>query len=301
MSVRIPEFSTPMNTIEGASVINSGSGDTALVVCGGVHGNEPAGVIAIEKITGLVKSGDWKINGAVYGLVGNPAALQKSVRFIDENLNRAFNGYVSNLTEGKRAREIVGWLKEIAAVYKNLHLVDLHSVSIGDTRIAVFNAENPGSKQWALQISPIPFRMGSYERIVPGTLMGAVEKFGGIAVSIECGNHSSETGATVGLEHVESALLSLGMLTGARTSFKGRVDYEGAPRTYTLIDIIKPTPGFSFISPDVRSEMFVAAGEPYARDNTGDIRAPQDCYLIMPAKNPQPEDFDAGFLAIKTD
>lgn len=286
--------------IEGASVIvHSPTSETCLVIVGAIHGNEPAGPKAIGIMKELVTKGDWNVSGAVYGLIGNPEAMKRSVRFCDENLNRAFNGHISNSLEGKRAQEILMWLKEIAARHKRFYLLDIHSVSIGETRVVVFDSDNQRAESWAKEISPLPFRLGSPGRIVPGTLFSAVEKVSGCGLCIECGNHSSETGASVALEHIENALRSLGALSSASTSFKEKITYEGESRTYVVIDVIRTAPGFVFTVPDVRSEAFIKKGDVYARDNAEEHRAPVDCYLIMPSKVPQPEDFDAGFLAVR--
>ena len=289
-----------MQLIEGASVIQtSDSREVCFVVVGGVHGNEPAGIRAIHMLTTLVHDGTWQIEGNVYALIGNPEAINKSERFCEENLNRAFKDPESNTREGMRARDIRTWFSELAGMYKNVYLLDLHSVSIGETRIVVFDPGRQRSEAWAQQISPIPFRMGSPRSIVSGMLTSAIEKLGGVAVLIECGNHASETGVTVALEHIENALSSLHMLKAQKASFKGSVAYEGDPHTYIVTDIIKTAPGFTFTDSDVRSETFVKKGDVYAKDDRSEHRAVEDCYLMMPAKNPQPEDFDAGFLATR--
>lgn len=269
-----------------------------MIISGCVHGNEPAGAIAIERVRELITAKDWVVEGTVYGLIGNPRAQEKNVRFIDENLNRAF-GRAENPDsyEAKRAADITTWLKEVVSLQPHTYLIDAHSVSMGEVRIGIFSHEDTRAEDWCKQISPIPFKIGSEERVLPGTLMGAIEKIGGVGICIECGNHSSETGATVALEHIEHALESLGMLKQKKTSFKNHISYEGEPRTYILSDIIPSTPGFIFTRP-VASETFLRKGEVYARDNTQEYAAPYDCYIMMPSKDPHPEDFDAGFLAV---
>ena len=89
------------------------------------------------------------------------------------------------------------------------------------------------------------------------------------------------------------------MLTKSSVSFKNKVEYEGSIRTYTLSAPIKPHQGFVWDLP-VASEVFLKAGKQYAHDDLGAHVAPEDCYILIPSKDPQPEDFDAGFLAIKT-
>ncbi len=282
-------------TLPGASLLASEPSEACLVIVAGVHGNEPAGVRAIEEVRRLLSQGDWKIDGTVFSLIGNPRAVEANARFIDENLNRVFEDAKDNGSyEARRAEEIRTWFAELARSFKRVFVLDLHSVSIGEVYMTIFNADNPGCREWAERVSAIPLRFAYTAAIVPGSLIGAIEKLGGIGISIECGNHASESGTTVALEHIEGALQELHMLKHGK-SFRGTV-YPGTKRTYTLFASINPSSGFAFTIP-VESEMRLSKGQIFALDETGDHRAPQDCYLIMPAKDPNPGDTGAGFLA----
>ena len=65
-----------------------------LLIClGGMHGNEPAGVLSIQEVARLldIESGinpDFQYRGRLLGLRGNLAALEKKQRFIKRDLNR---------------------------------------------------------------------------------------------------------------------------------------------------------------------------------------------------------------------
>ena len=287
-----------MQIPESAFIINaSDSTDRCFVISAGIHGNEPVGANALTSLRELIDTKDWVVDGAVYGLIGNPRAAEKNVRFIDENLNRAFGTPLSNTYESGRAQEIVTWLEELSRTYTNVYLLDLHSVSIGDTTMTIYCEDNEKARAWADEISPIPFRLTYREEVMPGALIGVVHKLGGIGVAIECGNHVSERGADVALEHIENALMSLGFLKAHTRSYRNN-SFEGERRTYSLLAPVKPTHGFRF-TVDPVSELFLKEGEVYAEDPVGVRHAPSDCYLMMPSKDPQPEDFDAGFLAIK--
>ncbi len=284
--------------IEGVTVFTTAPSDVCLIISGAVHGNEPAGPKAMQMLRELISKNDWVLSGNVYGIISNPRALEQNVRFIEENLNRAFGRNENPASyEALRAEEISCWLTETVAKYHHSYLLDLHSVSVGETRIAIFPQHTKKSKQWCEHVSPIPFVIGSDEHILPGTLMGAMDKLGGISVSIECGNHTSEHGASVALQHIENALESLSMPNKKRTSYSRTITYDQPKRTYILTDIIKPTNGFVFTHP-VESETFLKKGEVFARDTLGERTAPYDCFIIMPSKNPQPNDYDAGFLAV---
>ncbi|MEE3227339.1 MAG: succinylglutamate desuccinylase/aspartoacylase family protein, partial [Bacteroidota bacterium] len=61
-----------------------------LFITGGVHGNEPSGVQALQKVFAQLKQEQPEIKGTVVGVSGNHKALQANVRYIDEDLNRTW-------------------------------------------------------------------------------------------------------------------------------------------------------------------------------------------------------------------
>jgi predicted deacylase len=287
--------------LEGLEVLATAAAPSkrCFVIVGATHGNEPAGIRAINMVRSLVRAGEWKIDGNVYGLIGNPRAVETGARFTQENLNRAFGRADNpNSYEAKRAVDIATWFQSLAKKHAEMYLLDLHSVSMGETRITIYNSANPKAEKWAREISPIPFFLGETDEVLPGALVNEFEKVGGIALAIECGNHGSETGATVALEHIERAFESLGMLKESSVSFKDKVPYDGESRTYTLTAPIKPHKGFVW-DLSVASELRLSAGTQFAHDDLGPQIAQEECYIMMPSKVPQPEDFDAGFLAVK--
>ena len=67
-----------------------------LLVClGGIHGNEPAGVRAIEIVNTLLRNEpdinpDFEFSGRIIGLAGNVQALKKQKRFLQmEDLEKS--------------------------------------------------------------------------------------------------------------------------------------------------------------------------------------------------------------------
>ncbi|MFM2268059.1 MAG: succinylglutamate desuccinylase/aspartoacylase family protein [Bacteroidota bacterium] len=79
-----------IGTYEGAAR------QTLVFAVGAMHGNEPAGVQAIEKLLEMLheeptKNPDFKFNGKLVGLIGNLAAFQQGIRYISEDMNRLFS------------------------------------------------------------------------------------------------------------------------------------------------------------------------------------------------------------------
>ena len=65
-----------------------------LLICiGGMHGNEPAGILAIQEVFRLLDIEDacnpeFSYRGSFIGIRGNLRAIQNEQRFIDRDLNR---------------------------------------------------------------------------------------------------------------------------------------------------------------------------------------------------------------------
>lgn len=94
-----------------------GDGEPEIAIVGGIHGDEPCGPIAVED---LVESAP-EVDRPVKLIVANEKALARGVRYVDEDLNRAFPGTPDADThEGKLAHEL---LNEI----RGCEVLSLHS------------------------------------------------------------------------------------------------------------------------------------------------------------------------------
>jgi succinylglutamate desuccinylase len=59
-----------------------------LIILGGIHGNEPAGVLAAARVAPRLRAKEGHLRGEIALLRGNARALARKVRYIDEDLNR---------------------------------------------------------------------------------------------------------------------------------------------------------------------------------------------------------------------
>ena len=65
-----------------------GDGDPEVAVVGGIHGDEPCGLRAVERLL----DADLEVERPVRLIVANEAALDAGERYLDADLNRAFPG-----------------------------------------------------------------------------------------------------------------------------------------------------------------------------------------------------------------
>jgi succinylglutamate desuccinylase len=94
-----------------------GDGDPEVAIVGGIHGDEPCGPSAVDD---LLKA-DLEIQRPVKLIVANEEALEEGVRYLEEDLNRAFPGDPDADThEGRLAHEL---LREI----RGCDILSLHS------------------------------------------------------------------------------------------------------------------------------------------------------------------------------
>jgi succinylglutamate desuccinylase len=153
---------------------DSGIEGKALAVFCGVHGNEKAGVYAVNKI---LKNIEIK-KGIVYFVFANPKAIEENKRFIDKNLNRCFfDDQNGESYEEKRAKDLIKILDLSDA------LLDVHASNSSETTPFVIT-ENGFDivKNMNFEIIATGF-----DNLEPGATDGFMKNKGKIGICIECG------------------------------------------------------------------------------------------------------------------
>lgn len=255
-----------------------------IVVIGGLHGNEPVGVEAIIQFQNKAKN---LRKGEITFILGNPQAYLQNVRFINSNLNRSFIPDFTDDYEGSRAKEITDFLKK----YKPDYLLDLHSVSVGDLKMEVHR--NIKSIKEGI-INPDYLQIILTQKASTGSAIHL--KFIDKTLCLECGNHTSKTGLNAAISKIKEILNFYDMADFSTAT----TDSRSTIFAYTLTEPIIPKPDFQFVNPDITSEVFVKKNQIYALSGSTPIISPGNRYIIMPSKNPNINDTDAGFLAQRT-
>lgn len=109
-----------------------------ILIFGGTHGNEWTGVYAVTKYEEQFKKEFPHLN--LHFIHANPEAFRHNKRFLDEDLNRAFQFLDEDRPhsyEHKRAKEIRGMIK------KNSFLVDLHTTTSNMGNTIIITREHP--------------------------------------------------------------------------------------------------------------------------------------------------------------
>jgi succinylglutamate desuccinylase len=284
-----------------------------LVVTAGLHGNEPAGVIACRRVLRELATRQPALRGRFVALSGNRPAIARNVRSIEHDLNRLWTRDAIARTKAAERRtldpehaelvELVEVLeREFVRAGGPITVLDLHSTSGAGPPFALL-AHPERSKALALGLD-VPVLLG-LERILGGTLLEWATGLGHRAVVLEGGQNEAPT--TV--DHHESALwvflVGAGLIAEkdapAFSEHRARL-HKGAGELPRLLEIsyrhelragerFEMVPGWANFSP-------VRAGELVAR--TGDaleheVRSPQTATMIMPRY--QGQGLDGFFLA----
>ncbi|KMM86141.1 succinylglutamate desuccinylase [Pseudomonas taetrolens] len=79
-----------------------------VLLSAGIHGNETAPIELLDRLLHDIARGDVKPRARILFLFGNPAAMRTGARFVEEDLNRLFNGRHENSSgpEALRACEL---------------------------------------------------------------------------------------------------------------------------------------------------------------------------------------------------
>lgn len=286
-----------------------------LIVLGAVHGNETCGTTAIRRVLAQFGAGQLKLKRGQVSFVPitNALAYEKAQRVGDRNLNRDFRPAVVPLDNEDRIANVLAPLLASHEV-----LLDLHSfASQGDPFIFLGPENNlselePFAQQqeeerFAAALGPrrlvhgwMPaFALGVSRRTDDKVSYGVgtteyMRSSGGIAVTVECGNHADPQAPEVAYQVILRALRTLDLIDESSMLTEASISTttSGSPlevlELYEVIDrnhvedvFLKPWRSFdAIVQGEViayRASIEGATPEP--------IRAPQSGRIVFPNAN----------------
>lgn len=282
-----------------------------LICVGSLHGNEPAGALALERFfSRLGGSRIEGLRGRVVGLVGNRQALACGRRFLQHDLNRFWSAERARDLRGRsfleaEAEELRDLDREIERVLQTagahpVFLLDLHTTSGEGPAFANLDDTLP-NRAFALEF-PVPLVVGIEEELA-GTLASYLFDKGVITLGFESGQHREEKAVDRAEAAVWLALVSSGVLARDRRPevVAARqllaADGDSLPRVVEVLhrhpieadDDFRMLPGFRNFQP-------VAAGQVIAFDRRGEVAVDRQGRILMPLYQEQGQD---GFFVIK--
>lgn len=281
-----------------------------LVAIGSIHGNEPSGRLALERVALRLKSLREKLRGRVYLIIGNVRASERAVRFIDSDLNRHWRREnirqntrleSGDMSEDLEQHELLTIFREILQSARGeVYALDLHSTSAGGQPFATVG-DTLRNRRFAQRL-PVTILLGIEEQL-EGTLLEFLSNEGVITLGFEAGQH----GATESIDNHESlvtqAIVNAGILEPDDVPLLDQMRHQLAVSTghpsileirhrepVAADDDFQMKPGFKNFDP-------VTRGESLARNRYGTIRASESGLILMPLYQKQGE--DGFFIARK--
>lgn len=297
-----------------------------IIALGAVHGNEPAGVIALQEVFSLLHTErdlrpDFQFRGRLVGMIGNVSAYREGRRFIDQDLNRLWlPGKVQSLLHRKteqglhnEEREMMAllraiWLELETYEPEELIILDLHTTSAMGGIFSIPLESDPVSVRLAEALHA-PVVLGLLAGL-EGTLMHYVASprsaftmhKGHIhSVAFEAGQHFEAASISRCISAVLSLLRavgSIGPLEVAHTHDEDLLRYSvDLPRVTQISYVHHIKPGVHFVmKPGYENFQHIRSGEHLATDTNGPVYAPHDGFILMPLYQPQGSD---GFFIVQ--
>jgi predicted deacylase len=284
-----------------------------LVIClAGMHGNEPAGVFAVQRVLRGLRSIQPAFRGELLALSGNRAALARRCRYLAQDLNRVWTAariaalhasalWIPQSPEDAEQQELLATL-ETAIAHRQGPVVflDLHTTSAEGVPFTVIGDTIP-NRTLALSL-PAPVILG-LEEYLDGTLLNYINDCGYSAVGFEGGHND----APASIDHHEVAIWTILLTAGCvrRREIPAvealhaqlRERTRTAPRVVELRHRHALCEGDNFVmEPGFRNFQWVDRGQVLARDRYGAIRAPEAGFILMPLYQSQGTD---GFFLVR--
>lgn len=282
-----------------------------VILVGGVHGNEPEGIHATERVFEQLK--EYTINGEIIGLRGNLSALAQKRRYLAYDLNRCWTEAhlrylrAETLKHPKPEDQEAIALLEIIDRYaqrpfKTKILADLHTTSAQRGSFVIvpeYYADHPVVE--ALHI-PVVVNM---EYFLKGTLLNYGCDHGFISFAFEGGQIGSPEAVDLHVAGIWSMLLEAGSIENAPASLKEQqAEYlrelaSDLPDRVTAKSMHVVHEGADFrMNEGYFNFKPVQKGETLAHDKDGPIVAPQTGLIFMPLYQNEGSD---GFFIVDSE
>jgi succinylglutamate desuccinylase len=235
-----------------------GGPDPAVAVVGGIHGDEPCGWTAIERVL----SADYDYDRPVAFVAANEEAINAGERYVEEDLNRAFPGDSDGDTRESRLAA------DVAEVVAGCETLSLHSTQSYERAFAIVSTID----EWARRVCPrlsvdAVVDAGAFDR---GRIFAVTDR----VVEVECGLQGSERAANNATQIVEEFLAATGAIDAPAA------DPTADLPVYELTRSISKSRAPNY---EVHASNFerVEAGEPFAVAGEENVVAPEPFYPVL--------------------
>ena len=285
-----------------------------LFICvGGMHGNEPAGVEAIELLIKMMEvehitNPAFSFHGTFIGLLGNPTAFKERTRFIDEDMNRQWNEGVRDNAITAEQVSIQRILKIIDLFIENcnpeqIYFLDLHTTSSTGGIFSIVS-EDTRSLQMAQDIYA-PIIKGFLNELQGTSLHYIHQENIGIpttALVFEAGQHKEPLSVNRAIAAIICSMRHAGCVKAGDVENRHveilKEYSKSLPGLTQLLYRHKITEKDKFkMLPNYYNFQKINKGETLAQDCNGDVVSPYSGMILLPLYQKKGSD---GFFIVKS-
>lgn len=278
-----------------------------IVFFAGIHGNETAGVFALEEVLKTIRP--ETVSGTIYGISGNLQALKENQRFLQKDLNRLWTNeqlgaiqFKDNLTpEEHEQRELFQLIEQIINTNSGpLYFIDFHTTSSKTLPFITINDALINRK--FSKLFPVPIVLG-IEEYLNGPLLSYINELGYVSLGFESGQHDEQEAIDNCISFIHLALVHAKIIREENAiQFQEHFQQLQTNSNY-LSDIfeviylhrIKKDEVFKMNS-GFESFQHIKKGVSIATSNQEDIKSPRNARLFMPLYQSKGEE---GFFIIR--
>lgn len=291
-----------------------------LVIClAGLHGNEPAGVYALNILFYLLgeepnRNEDFEFKGKIIGLRGNRRALQEGERFINKDMNRQWMPenverlrnlpYEELDSEDIEIVELAEAIEQQVADYQpeRVIVLDIHTTTASGGIFTIV-PDSEEAQAIGLQLHA-PVVLGMLDGLQGTTMHYYNKPINGIpctALCFESGQHNDQHSMHNAVSAIIGCMRSVGCVEPSDVEYRHDARLiehsKNLPRLSRLLyrHPVSPTDNFK-MRLGYQNFDRVKKGDLLATDKTGEISWPSDCLVLMPLYQKQGED---GFFLIE--
>lgn len=270
--------------------IKGAANGPTVVFFAGIHGNEPAGLFALESVLGNVDINTVK--GNIYAISGNLKALKEGKRYITKDLNRVWteNDIESLLqsnsivSEHEEQRALFNILRDIIENNEGpFYFIDFHTTSSKTIPFITINdaiINRKFSKKF-----PVPIVLG-IEEYLNGPLLSYINTLGYVSLGFESGQHDSKKAISNCIAFINLVLKQTNSIINNDVNIHYDELKESAKHVTDFFEVsylhrIKNSDAFDIL-PSFKSFEKIKKGELIAKHNNKVIVAKHSGRIFMP-------------------
>lgn len=281
-----------------------------VIFLGGVHGNEPAGILALNRVMAELEGKEEFISGNVFAVSGNISALEKGERFSRQDLNRMWTrekvrrlktieeqGLEDEEAEQYEINKFLrALMKENTGPY---YYFDIHTTSSNTIPFITVN-DSLLNRRFTTRY-PVPKIMG-IEEYLDGPILSYINEVGYIAFGFEAGQHDDPAAVDNAVSFAYLSMCYTGTLGVDDFDIASHHDHLAGTSSdlgdvYEIFYRHEVVQGENFkMLPGFTNFQKIRRGQILARSKEKTIKSKSNARIFMPLYQDQGQD---GFFTIR--